>query len=287
MNSQEFFKKMDRIQEIPTLPIVALKVNDMLRDYDASIKEMSAAIENDQAMVSKILRLVNSAFYGFRSRISNIPHAVTILGFNTVRNAVVSISVIDAFSGKGSVEGFDISEFWRHSVAVAVTSRHLAEKTCSTAPAEAFVAGLLHDLGKVVLAHHFTDLFRQALESAKNTGLSFYEVENRLLPANHAKIGACLAKRWQLPGRLVDAIGYHHAVTKTVADTDMLNTVHVADVIVNSHKANPEGLPDSSWIHPDAEKSMHSALQTLPQWFPGVSEEIVSACDFFLNGEAK
>jgi HD-like signal output (HDOD) protein len=112
METKTFLSKLDRIQEIPTLPVVALKVNKLLQDYDTSIKVLSKTIEKDQAMVTKILRLVNSAFYGFRSRIGNIPHAVTILGFNTVRNAVVSISAVEAFSGKGASRYFDIVDFW-------------------------------------------------------------------------------------------------------------------------------------------------------------------------------
>ena len=94
MDAQTFLKNLDSIPDIPTLPTIVIKVNKMLQDYDTSIKNLRKVIEKDQAMVTKILRLVNSTFYGFRSRITNISHAVIILGFNTIRNAVVSVSII-------------------------------------------------------------------------------------------------------------------------------------------------------------------------------------------------
>jgi len=283
MDAQTFLGKLDRIQEIPTLPLVALKVNKMLQDYDISIKALSKTIEKDQAMVTKILRLVNSAFYGFRSKIGNIPHAVTILGFNTVRNAVVSISVIDAFSGKGASQEFDIMAFWKHSVAVAVTSRHLAERTCLTTPDESFVGGLLHDVGKVVLAQYFKELFSQVWESMHNNGKSFCEAEKELLPANHGRIGAHLAKRWQLPDSLIEAIRYHHTLRKSANNPNLIMTIHIADIIVNNYNFESESEPDFSAANPDARQSMGATLETVSEWFPKAATEIESACEFFLE----
>ena len=287
MDTQTFLKKLDRIQEIPTLPVVALKVNKMLEDYDTSIKALSNTIEKDQAVVSKILKLVNSAFYGFSSKISSIPHAITILGFNTVRNAVISVSVIDTFSAKDAFEGFNVTEFWKHSIAVAVTSRNIAEKTKLVCPDEVFVAGLLHDVGKVVMAQYFTELFAQVLEQTRENNLSFYQAEKKLLPANHAHIGAHLAKRWQLPGGLIEAIRYHHAVRSTVPKLNLLLTVHVSDFIVNNYCFESETDLDFSMTSPVARKVMDSTLSTVSSWYPIVATEIDSACEFFLEGEAK
>lgn len=286
MNTQTFLKRLDRIQDISTLPVVALKVNKMLQDYDTSVKSLSKTIEKDQAMVTKILRLVNSAFYGFRSEIGNISHAVTILGFNTVRNAVVSISVINTFSGKGASENFDIAAFWKHSVAVAVTSRHLAERTRLVTPDEGFVAGLLHDVGKVVLAQYFKELFSQVWEAMHNNGQSFFEAERELLPANHAQIGAHLAKRWQLPRNLIDAIAYHHAVRKAAANVYLIMTVHIADIIVNHYNFDSKNEPDFSAANPGARQAMGDMLETVSDWFPKVAAEIESATEFFLEQRA-
>ncbi|MGP8331731.1 MAG: HDOD domain-containing protein, partial [Methanosarcinaceae archaeon] len=225
MDSKTMLKKLDRIDDLPTLPSIAMEVNKMLRDYDTSINKLAQTIEKDQAMVPRILKLVNSAFFGFRSKISSISHAVVLLGFNTVRNAVVSLSIINAFSGdKKSLEGFDITKFWNHSVAVAVISRYLAEKTRLQPLDDFFTGGLLHDIGKIVLFQHFHDFFKKVWISARENDLSFYNAEKKEISITHAGIGGYLAKKWQLPESLVDVIQYHHALSKNANDFNLLMT---------------------------------------------------------------
>ena len=286
MDSKTILKKLDNIDDLPTLPSIALEVNRMLRDYDTSISKLAQTIEKDQAMVPRILRLVNSAFFGFRSKISSISHAVVLLGFNTVRNAVVSISIIDAFSGdKKSLKGFDITKFWNHSVAVAVISRYLAEKTRLQPLDDFFTGGLLHDIGKIVLFQHFQDLFKKVWLSARENDLSFYDAEKKEIPITHSRIGSYLAKKWQLPESLVDVIKYHHALSKNANDFNLLMTVHVADIIANGFMSDPEGKLDFSLIHPDAASAMKPQLETVSDWFPELSTQIESACQFFNLGE--
>jgi putative nucleotidyltransferase with HDIG domain len=283
MDAQTFFKKLDSIPDIPTLPSIVVTVNKMLQDYDTSIKNLSKAIEKDQSMVTKILRLVNSTFYGFRSSIKNIPHAIIVLGFNTIRNAVVSVSIIKTFSEKDICEGVEIEEFWKHSVAVAVTSRYLAEQTRLDSPEDCFVSGLLHDIGKLVLYQYFPDLFSEVWESVKEDNLSFYEAEKNLLPVNHAQIGGYLTKKWQFPVSLIDSITYHHKIRQTVSNLNQLIIVHTADAIVNNYKVDSEISADFSSIDPKAKTIMSQQLETVSDWFPDVATEIESACDFFLK----
>ncbi len=284
MDLKTILKRLDHIDDLPTLPTIAMEVNKMLQDYDTSIKKLAQTIEKDQAMVPRILKLVNSAFFGFQSKISSISHAVVILGFNTVRNAVVSISIINAFSGKDVLEDFDITDFWTHSVAVAATSKYLAEKTRLHSPDESFTAGLIHDIGKVVLAHYFQGLFKNAWVSARENNLSFYDAEKKENPVTHARIGGYLAKKWQLPPGLVDAVRYHHSVSKNAYEPNLLMIVHIADIIVNCLTLNPEAEIDTSSIHPDAANAVGSQLDIVSDWFPEVLEEIQSACQFFLEG---
>jgi len=286
MDSKTILKKLDRIDDLPTLPSIAMEVNKMLRDYDTSINKLAQTIEKDQAMVPRILKLVNSAFFGFQSKISSISHAVVLLGFNTVRNAVVSVSIINAFSGnKNALEGFDVTEFWRHSLAVAVISRHLAEEIRLQPIDDFFTGGLLHDIGKIVLFQHFQDLFKKVWVSAKENNLSFYDAEKKEIPITHARIGEYLAKKWQLPESLVDVIRYHHAVSKNANNFNLLIIVHVADIIANSFMPGQESRLDFSLIYPDAASLMKPQLETVSDWFPEVSKEIESACQFFDIGE--
>lgn len=285
MDSKTFFRKLDRIPDIPTLPTVVIKVNEMLRDYDTSIKDLSKIIERDQAMVTKILRLVNSTFYGFKSKIKNIPHAVIILGFNTIRNAIVSVSIIEVFAGKDSFEGFDITDFWKHSVAVAVTSGYLAEQTRLDSSNDCFVAGLLHDVGKVVLSQHFPDLFGEVWELVKENGFSFYDAEKKMLPVTHAQIGGYLAKKWQFPVTLIETIAHHHSIKKTASNLNQLILVYTSDHIVNNYNIESGGDElDFESLDPQAKQLMSGRLKTVSEWYPGVLEEIESACEFFLSG---
>lgn len=285
MDAQTFFKKLDSISDLPTLPTIVITVNEMLQDYDTSIKKLGKVVEKDQAMVIKILRLVNSTFYGFRSKITNIPHAVIVLGFNTIRNAVLSVSIIKTFSEKKTFEGFDITDFWKHSIGVAVTSRYLAEQTRADSPDDCFVSGLLHDIGKVVLSQHFTELFGLVWKSLKEEKLSFYEAERRLLPVNHAQIGGYLAKKWQFPNNLIDSITYHHAIRKSVSNLNQLLIVHTANTIANTCEIDSGVTPDFSTIDPEAKRIVSRQLATVSDWFPGVADEIEAACEFFLKEE--
>jgi hypothetical protein len=138
MDEQQILKKLDRIKDIPTLPTIVFELNKHLRDPDTSIKIVCDTIEKDQAIALKILKLVNSAFYGFRSKISDLRNAVVLLGYNAVRNAIVSLSVINAFPKRVALMDFDISQFWKHSLAVAVTSKNIAQLSKKESPDNCF-----------------------------------------------------------------------------------------------------------------------------------------------------
>jgi HD-like signal output (HDOD) protein len=241
-------------------------------------------IEKDQAIVSKILKLVNSAFFGLSSRVSNIPHAVMLLGFNAIRNAVVSVSVINAFDKNSFPAEFEITEFWKHSVSVAVISRVLAEKSRLHSPDECFIAGLLHDVGKLVLCQYLPDLFAQVLQvKYKANHLDFYEAENSSIPTNHAQIGSFLGKKWKLPSGLVDTIRMHHKIKENAPDLNLLYIVQTANVITNSPSVDA-GI-DLQWskLHPNAAEALAKPLADIKHWYPPINIEIESACKFFLQ----
>ena len=155
MNREQMMKKVSSLTSLPTLPVVAMELNRMLQDMETPIERLVELLERDQSLVMKILRLVNSSFFGLKNRVTSLRHAVTLLGYSTVQSAVVTISVIDGLKVKHEIPGFDIGVFWTHAIAVAVMTRQLAERTRLTQADEAFTAGLLHDVGKIVLVNHF------------------------------------------------------------------------------------------------------------------------------------
>ena len=285
MDQQQILKKLDRIKEIPTLPTIVFELNKYLQDPDTSIKAVCDTIEKDQAITLKILKLVNSAFYGFKSKISDLRNAIVLLGYNAVRNAIISLSVISSFSKRVTLIDFDITQFWKHSLAVAVTSKNIAQLSRKESPDNCFVGGLLHDVGKVILAQYFHDLFEKVWTTLQNEHVTFYEAEQKNLPINHAQIGAHLASKWQLPGGLVEAIRWHHEFQPESKDANFVKNIYLANFIVNSYDVDKELRLDLSKMHPDVVKFMMDMMEDVGDWYSGLTEEIEAAYGFFLDSE--
>lgn len=284
MNRHQMIKAIDRIGDLPTLPAVAMEVNNLLQDVDTPIERLVDLLEKDQSMVLKILRLVNSSFYGFKSRITSLRHAVTLMGYSTVQNAVVTVSVIDSLKTKTVLKGFDIFRFWTHSIRVAVLSRHLAARTRLAAPDEAFTAGLVHDIGKVVLVDHFPDVFVELIEAAAADTITFYTAELQRDTYPHNLIGNNLARRWMLPESLNLSIRHHHGGMAKDVDGTLPGLVAVSDTLVNVM----DSLPGHHLI-PDIMPAVISGpvtgvLKDSANWFPAAKREMAAACDFFNKG---
>lgn len=285
MKEENILKKIHEIEDIPSLPSIVMEVNSMLQDVNTSMKVLSQTIEKDQAMVPKLFKLVNSAFFGLNSKIKNVSQAVSILGFNTVRNAIVSISIIDAFSIKLGVASFDIKNFWTHSISVAVTSKYLARQLSFKDPDEAFTAGLLHDIGKIILARYFNDFFENVLITTINEKIPFVEAERKVMNITHSDIGAELAKKWLLAPSFIDVIRYHHEIIRTVNNYNLIKIVHVANNIVKAFQEDQKGNGKLSGIHPEIEAEMKDIILTATEWFPGILENIKIACEVFIKGQ--
>jgi putative nucleotidyltransferase with HDIG domain len=167
-------------------------------------------IRADQSLAARMLKLVNSAFFALTSRVSTIHHAAVILGMDALRNTAIAVCTYESLSGCHDNPQFDRRAFWEHAVAVAVLAKELARETKFKQPDEAFVAGLLHDLGKVVLDKYFPDEFARALAMCRAKELPLLECEEELLGFSHCTAGAEVARQWNFPQQLVDAIGQHH-----------------------------------------------------------------------------
>jgi putative nucleotidyltransferase with HDIG domain len=278
----DIFQQIDRIRELPTLPAIVLKVNQMLQDLDITADQLSRVVETDQAMTAKILKLVNSSFYGFKSTIGSISTAVIILGFNTVQHAVVSLSVMKSFARIKNLKRLNIQDFWRHSLAVAVISKHLADHSDKTLSPDCFTGGLLHDIGKLILAEFFPEHFEKIWLTMIDSAISFVDAEKMAEAVNHAEIGAYLAEKWLLPQPLVDAIRHHHSAFSSDRTAVIIG---VADLLANTCCPDAEGrilLPDGL---SDAPAFLLPQLQTLSGWYPRLQEEIASACQFFMDSQ--
>jgi putative nucleotidyltransferase with HDIG domain len=282
ISSEEMLRRLKRLEELPTLPTIALQVNRLLSNPQISAQEMATVIEKDQAIVPKLLKLVNSAFFGLSTKVSNLQHAIMLLGYNTVRNAILTISVIDAFSMQQKLAGFDMLESWRHAIGVAVMSRFLDQKLGAHNRENAFTAGLLHDIGKLIMAICFTDIFVEILQTMKSEGLSYLEAENRHTSMPHTRIGAFLADHWRLPEHLRNVIVYHHHPDQCPDEGHLVSIVHTANALIHYCKEGTESrlkrpICQSSW------DLLSTTISSMPNWFPAIEIEIQEACALMLE----
>ncbi len=226
---------IENISSIPTLPTVIERLTRLLQNPKTSAEEVGKAITTDQALASKVLKLVNSAFYGFPGRISTITHAIVILGFSTVKNVVLTASIFDAFRNKREgMAGFDLENFWLHSIACGAASSSIAKQIGSSEKEECFIAGLVHDIGKLILCQYLPDEFSLALRHSAENRQLLYDSEKKLFDSTHEQIGGYLAERWNLPTSLQNAVKYHHRPSPTHDHYLITAAVHCADILVRA-----------------------------------------------------
>lgn len=285
LTAEDIFKKMFRVHELPTLSAIAMQVNSMLGDLNTSAQDLALVIEKDHAIVPKLLKLVNSAFYGFKNRVSNIAHAVMLMGFNTVRNAVVSISVIDSFAGQSQNSGFDIVGVWRHAITVGVVSQYLDRATGGRFHDTVFTAGLIHDIGKLIMLKYYEDRFIEVIKAMQENEEPFSSAELRQFPLSHTVIGARLAMQWKLPEILSLVIAYHHKPDKCKQDNALPLLIHTADAFVNN-TMDPIHTKNTAWpICMEAWNRIPEAIRSLKEKSPELKKESAAACDILLEGK--
>jgi len=200
---------MASVTELPTLPAIATRVSSVARDPDSTVRDMAAVISQDQALTANLLRVVNSAYFGFIRRISSVFEAINLLGYNEVVKMAFTVAVIRELD-YDSANQFDRNAFWTHAVCVANASQTLAEQLRCAPRDDAFTAGLLHDMGKLILDQFFPDAFGEILLLINEEGLTSCEAEMGRLGTTHAQIGEWIARSWLLPEAAIASIRHHH-----------------------------------------------------------------------------
>jgi HD-like signal output (HDOD) protein len=226
---------------LPSLPTSYAKINQELTGEDPSLQRVSEIIAQDIAMSAKVLQLVNSAFFGLARRVQTIEQAVTLLGTDIIKSLVLSNAAFSQFQPKSS--RFSAEQLWSHSllvgaVAAAITKAQRAERTVI---GEALQAGILHDLGQLILATHLPVAFDTALEQAGAQNVPLIAVETNALGSTHAQVGAYLLGLWGLPDSTVEAVAFHHN-PKLITPTSFapLTAVHAADALIHAAVDGPD-----------------------------------------------
>jgi putative nucleotidyltransferase with HDIG domain len=231
----ELTQVVQRLRDLPALPSVVLDLIGTFGREDVDVATLAEKMSRDQAMAAKILRLANSSFYGLPSRVKTVKQAIVVLGFDSARALAVATNVIDRFGdGRHRV---DVAFFWRHSIATALCARSLARHAGLDQDA-AFIGGLLHDIGRLVLAISFPEQYAQVTAECEHSDARLGAVERRVLGVDHERAGQLLAEKWKFPPLIQRAIGRHHA--PDAADLgDIPGVVHVANGLV--HALDPNG----------------------------------------------
>jgi HD-like signal output (HDOD) protein len=235
-NFEELQDRIKTIANLPTLPHVASRLMQIVNSPDTSADTVATLVSQDISLSAKVLRLANSAFYGIPRSINTLNNAVVILGFKIVQTMVLSLTVFDMFAREDDDEGavFDRDDFWRHSLRCAVIARLLAHRrrrNFALDPEEAFCAGLLHDVGKVVMEQYLNADFHRALHHARDCGLTDFEAERDVLGYTHCDVASWLTGSWALPDEIEQPLVCHHEPEEALVCADSVMICHIADIL--------------------------------------------------------
>ena len=221
----EFRRNVEKLSNLPTLPHLMTRFTEMVKDPNISMAAIGDELSKDHATTSKLLRLVNSAFYGFPGRISTVTNALVLLGFDAVKGLIMTSNVFDNLHPAAY-------PLWRHSLAVSLTCRKIGTVLDMDDLEEITVAGLLHDIGKVILHLEAPEAYEQVLQYATEQNKQVWQAEQEMLGFDHASIGEWLCAKWLLPDKLGAPITYHHQPSMAKQFPDRVAVVTIADAIV-------------------------------------------------------
>jgi putative nucleotidyltransferase with HDIG domain len=273
-----------KITELPTLPQVVTVILSLIDSPDSSAEDINKVMEKDPALVGKILKLVNSAYYGLPNKVNSVRQAIVILGFSTVKSLAISASVFDMFDA-GREATFSREAFWKHSIGCGCISRLVGHREPGADEETAFVAGLLHDIGKLVLDQYAPQEFDSIINTARSRSSSFFDAEKEVLQeTNHAEIGAWVAEQWKLSPELAEAIRNHHSVAalQDASIKRMASICCFSNFICHKRQVGSSGCFCEPTLDSEAWAALTLKKEELPKFVETVNQELERS-DAFLN----
>lgn len=229
--SAELTKRLSSaVEKMPAFPKSVQRILELTRDINCPPKELVMVIEKDPVMTVKLLRLLNSAYYNFPKQITSVNQSVVYLGLNTIKNMALSFAAMGSLPQQNAA-GFDVQRYLMHSLTTASLARAMCQKYSKddTDPADCYIAGLLHDFGKVVFAQFLAAEFKEALACSRDQSISLHAAEQQIIGADHTVVGGMLVEKWQFPKQLTDNIRSHHSDISP--DNTVQSCLFVADQI--------------------------------------------------------
>ena len=270
-----------RMQELPTLPLVAQRVVSLLDNPSSSAADLEQVIKHDQALTARVLRLVNSAYYGYPRQITTVGQGIVIMGYKTLKELVLSISIADLFRMKGKTKVFDRAALWQHAVVTAIGAKILARRAGLPFEEDAFIAGLLHDIGVLFLDLCLNAEFDEIIALTTDGGIPLIRAEEKVLGFNHTQVGKMVAEKWNFPPFLVEVLRHHHRPVQNRNHWVAAALVFLAD---NLAQETGVGFLEGYDSEPDFTTTVWTWLELEPKQKPDVlqqiKQELVGAGDF-------
>lgn len=233
MLEDKIVRKLNSITDLPVVPAYLGKILRALDNTEIRAKKLAEFIEKDQTLTTKILRAANSPWYGQSGRIATVDLAIIIMGLNTIKEIVIGM-LVDKFFSRTPSYLFDINSFWNYSLFCGSTARLLARKTKYKKAGEAFVAGLMHDIGILILIQYFTTEFKEIKTLVDSGKFNMIQAEEVVIGTNHAEIGAWMAEKWSLPEQLVNCVRLHHVPYKELKESYDNETIALTRIVAAS-----------------------------------------------------
>lgn len=277
------------IQGLITLPDVYLRINRLIEDPDSTVADIAGVVSQDPSFTIRLLGIANSSLYHFSSKVDTVTRAVTIIGTGQVRNLALSMSVASSFEGLPN-ELVSMDNFWRHSLLCALVSRHLAEEIRRCDRDVAFTAGLLHDIGELVIFNRLPAQAQEALLTVLDSQeeVTVPEAERQILGFDHADVGGELARQWNLPPVLAECIAHHHDIAAASRHPREVALVHLGNVLAQMAEIGSADPDDVAPIDPRAWEITGLDESCIEPALAVVNEEIAEVERLFIgHGEAR
>lgn len=258
---------LNEVVDIPTISPVYAKLAEIEKEEgtEASADTLEGLLRLDPAVTAKLLKIANSSLFQFNRPITTLHDAVSLLGFQAVKNVVLTVTVFDTLTDCPEIEDFPRMAFWEHSVGTGAIARWIAGRLDQD-PETAMVAGMLHDIGKVVFSYSFADRFRETLMVGRLKKVAIVDAEAMVMGVTHAAAGRYMAEQWGLPAPFPAVVGHHHDLQASEEELPMVHLVHLADYLAKVLNVGSAGDACPPQLNPDVPMALNTELGTIEGW---------------------
>lgn len=279
MNSEEYFNRLSKVKDFPSIPEISRKLADTLNNEDSDVDDVAKIIMQDPALTAKIIKISNSSYFHLREKVTSIQKAVSVLGFKLISQLTLTTGIIHSFMG--SKKSTDRKLFWQHSLGVAICAKIIAGHFGASQNQQdhLFTIGILHDLGKMVTEKYFPAEYDRIINLLDAEPLAYWEAEQKVLGVTHAETGSWIARNWNFDPSTVHVIAYHHAVShgfKFISENDkfLLSVINLSDTIIKDLKFGNSGDKKLEPVNPLVVKQLDLSIDQVKNYINDLKSKL-------------